>query len=518
VSSCTTTNSSGDCTGGYAQPSWQQGVLGITNFGGRAIPDVSMIANLWLMCSYDTTPCDPTQAPTFQAGTGTVKVLEGTSAAAPSVAAIIALIDQSQISTAVPDGRQGLVNPTLYSLAAIEYGSGATAAACDASQGAITNSACVFYDVTTGSSAQPCNVSGYSTNAAGSSPLSTCVTESGDKTGIMEIGGVQSYAAGTGFDIASGLGSINASALIASFVSSPAPSGLSASVSGQTATLTWTADASAASYDVYQGTAPGSVSSSPVQANMTGTSATVSGLQFGQEYVFAIAAVSSGGVISPRSSTVDVTTVPAAPSGVSVAAVGTTAGSLNLGWNASTGATSYSIFEGTTAGGEGKTAVETGLSGTSASLTSLTPGKQYFFTVVAVDAGGSSMASMEASGTTIASPPTGLAASGGNASVSLSWTASAGATGYNVYEGTTSSGEGATPVQSGVSGTSVNIGGLTNGKVYYFTVAAVDAGGVSAPSSQANATPAAPKGGGGALDWLALAGLAALLGARTRRA
>jgi subtilase family serine protease len=518
VSSCTTTNSSGDCTGGYAQPSWQQGVLGITNFGGRAIPDVSMIANLWLMCSYDTTPCDPTQAPTFQAGTGTVKVLEGTSAAAPSVAAIIALIDQSQISTAVPDGRQGLVNPTLYSLAATEYGSGATAAACDASQGAITNSACVFYDVTAGSSAQPCKVSSYTSNPTIESFTSTCGTENGDKTGIMEIGGVQSYAAGTGFDIASGLGSINASALIASFVSSPAPSGLSASVSGQTATLTWTADASAASYDVYQGTAPGSVSSSPVQANLTGTSATVSGLQFGQEYVFAIAAVSSSGVISPRSSTVDVTTVPAAPSGVSVVAMGTTAGSLNVGWNASTGATSYSIFEGTTSGGEGTTAVQTGLSGTSASLTSLTPGKQYFFTVVAVDAGGSSMASVEASGTTIASPPTGFAASGGNASVSLSWTASAGATGYNVYEGTTSSGEGTTPVQSGVSGTSVNIGGLTNGKVYYFTVAAVDAGGVSAPSGQANATPAAPKGGGGALDWLALAGLAALLGARTRRA
>jgi subtilase family serine protease len=518
VSSCTTTNSSGDCTGGYAQPSWQQGVLGITNFGGRAIPDVSMIANLWLMCSYDTTPCDPTQAPTFQAGTGTVKVLEGTSAAAPSVAAIIALIDQSQISTAVPDGRQGLVNPTLYSLAATEYGSGATAAACDASQGAITNSACVFYDVTAGSSAQPCKVSSYTSNPTIESFTSTCGTENGDKTGIMEIGGVQSYAAGTGFDIASGLGSINASALIASFVSSPAPSGLSASVSGQTATLTWTADASAASYDVYQGTAPGSVSSSPVQANLTGTSATVSGLQFGQEYVFAIAAVSSSGVISPRSSTVDVTTVPAAPSGVSVVAMGTTAGSLNVGWNASTGATSYSIFEGTTSGGEGTTAVQTGLSGTSASLTSLTPGKQYFFTVVAVDAGGSSMASVEASGTTIASPPTGFAASGGNASVSLSWTASAGATGYNVYEGTTSSGEGTTPVQSGVSGTSVNIGGLTNGKVYYFTVAAVDAGGVSAPSSQANATPAAPKGGGGALDWWALAGLAALLGARTRRA
>ena len=519
VSSCTTTNGNGDCTGGYAQPSWQQGVLGITNFGGRAVPDVSMIATLWLMCSYDTTPCDPTQPPTFQQGTGTVKVLEGTSAAAPSVAAIVALIDQTQISSSLPDGRQGLLNPTLYSLAAIEYGSTATATACDASQGAITNAACVFYDVTAGSSAQPCKVSGYSTKAAGSLPASTCAGSGSDATGIMEITGVQSYAAGTGFDLASGLGSINASALIASFASVPAPSGLSAAASGQTVTLTWTADTSAASYDVYQGSAPGPVSSSAVQADVTGTSATLSGLQFGQEYVFAIAALSSSGVISPRSGSVEVTTVPAAPSGVSVAALGTTTGTLNLAWNASAGATSYNIYEGTASGGEGTTAAESGLTGTAASLASLTPGKQYFFTVVAVDAGGNSAASAEASGTTIASPPTGVAASGGNASVSLSWAASAGATGYDIYQGTTSSGEGTTPVQSGVSGTSVTISGLTNGKMYYFTVAAVDAGGVSSPSAQASATPAAPKsGGGGALDWLAVAGLAALFGARTRRA
>jgi len=135
--------------------------------------------------------------------------------------------------------------------------------------------------------------------------------------------------------------------------------------------------------------------------------------------------------------------------------------------------------------------------------------------VVAVDAGGSSMASAEASGTTIANPPTGFAASPGNASVSLTWNASAGAASYSVYEGTTASGEGTQPVQSGVSGASATIGGLTNGKKYYFTVAAVDAGGVSMPSGEASATPAAPKsGGGGAMDWLALAGLAALLSSR----
>ncbi|MGA2399753.1 MAG: protease pro-enzyme activation domain-containing protein [Steroidobacteraceae bacterium] len=515
ISSCTTTSGS-NCTGGYAQPNWQQGVPGITSFAGRAVPDVSMIATRWLMCSYDTTPCDPTQPPTFQAGTP-IEVLEGTSAAAPSVAAIVALIDQTQISSTLTDGRQGLLNPTLYSLAANEYGSPATASACDASQAAISNAACIFYDVTAGSSAQPCKVSNYDTMAAGSFPVSTCGTQSGDATGIMEINGVQSYVAGTGFDIASGLGSINASALIAAFASFPSPSGLSASLSGQTATLTWTADASAASYNVYQGIAPAPVGSSPVQANVSGTSTTVSGLQLGQEYVFAITAVSSSGVVSPRSSAVNVTTVPAAPAGVTVAAPSATAGALNLAWNASMGASSYNLFEGTTAGGEGATPALSGLSSASASLTNLTPGKQYFFTVVAVDAGGNSMASTEASGTTIANPPTGFMASAGNGSVSLSWSAATGASSYNVYEGTTSSGEGAQPVQTGVSGTSATIGGLSNGKKYYFTVAAVDAGGVSQSSAEASATPAAPKGGGGAMDWLALAGLTALLGVRRAR-
>jgi fibronectin type 3 domain-containing protein len=492
-------------------------VLGITSFGGRAVPDVSMIAARWLMCSYDTTPCDPTQAPTFQAGT-TIEVVDGTSAAAPSVAALVALIDQTQISAAVADGRQGLLNPTLYSLAANEYGSAATAAACDASQGAIVDPACVFYDVTAGSSAQPCKVSNYQTNAAASSPASTCGSQGSDANGIMEINGVQSYAAATGYDIASGLGSINAAALIAAFRASPAPSGLTASTAGQTVSLTWALDASAVSYDIYQGTAPGPVSSSPVQQNVIGTTATVSGLQFGQQYAFAIAGVSATGVISPRSNIVSVTTVPAAPAGVTVAAPSASSGSLTLAWTASPGASSYNLFEGTSAGGEGTAPVQTGLPTPSTTLANLIAGKQYFFTVVAVDAGGSSMASAEASGTTIASSPAGLSASAGNGSVSLTWSASPGAGSYNVYEGTSPSGEGTQPVQSGASGTSATVGGLTNGKKYYFTVAAVDAGGVSSPSGEASATPAAPKSGGGAVDWLAIAGLAALLGARSRRA
>lgn len=522
VSSCTTTDGNGDCAGGYAQPSWQQGVPGISSFTGRAVPDVSFIATRWLICSYDT-PCDPAKASVSNGSVNDILVVQGTSAAAPAMAAIVALIDQTQISNTLPDGRQGLLNPTLYSLAANEYGSAGNLATCDASQGAITSAACIFYDVTSGSSAQPCSVADYATSQDApepqSSPQSTCATQGNDANGIMELSGVQSYAAGAGFDLASGLGSINAAALVAAFQSTPAPSGLSASLTGQTVTLTWDSDASAGEgYDVYQGTGSGPVSSTPVQVNVTGTSTTVSGLQLGQEYVFAVTAVSSSGIVSPRSNTVAVTLVPAAPTNVAVTAPIATPGSLVLAWMGSAGATSYNVFEGTSSGGEGTTPVQTGVSGTSVTLASLTPGKQYFFTVVAVDAAGDSTASAEASGTTIASPPAGLSASAGNGAVTLTWSASTGATSYDVYEGTASGGEGTQPVQSGVSGTSATIGGLTNGKTYYFTVAAVDAGGVSQPSGQASAAPVAPKsGGGGAMDWLALGTLAALASARARR-
>jgi len=44
-------------------------------------------------------------------------------------------------------------------------------------------------------------------------------------------------------------------------------------------------------------------------------------------------------------------------------------------------------------------------------------------------------------------------------------------------------------------GTTTAITGLTNGTGYFFTVASVDAGGTSAPSSEASASPVAPSSG-----------------------
>jgi fibronectin type 3 domain-containing protein len=141
----------------------------------------------------------------------------------------------------------------------------------------------------------------------------------------------------------------------------------------------------------------------------------------------------------------------------------------------------------------------------------LKAGQEYFFTVTAVDAGGESAQSAQANGTVVPAVPTGLAATAGNGTVSLAWSAAAGAASYSVYEGTASNGEGAAPVQTGLTSPSATISGLHNGSAYFFTVAAVDAGGTSAQSNEASATPAAPpSGGGGSMDWWVLALLALL--------
>jgi fibronectin type 3 domain-containing protein len=96
-------------------------------------------------------------------------------------------------------------------------------------------------------------------------------------------------------------------------------------------------------------------------------------------------------------------------------------------------------------------------------------------------------------------PPTGLAATPGNAQVSLTWTppasdGGAAIIGYDVYLGTSSHGESATPVNSAlITSTGYTVTGLTNGTTYYFTADAVnDADLHSAASAEASATPVAP--------------------------
>ena len=96
------------------------------------------------------------------------------------------------------------------------------------------------------------------------------------------------------------------------------------------------------------------------------------------------------------------------------------------------------------------------------------------------------------------SSPSALSATGGNAQVSLSWTASGGAISYNVKRSLTSGGPYSTVASP--TGTSYTNTGLTNGTTYYYVVTAVNANGESGNSNQANATP---NGGGGNPNLLA---------------
>jgi cellulose 1,4-beta-cellobiosidase len=84
-------------------------------------------------------------------------------------------------------------------------------------------------------------------------------------------------------------------------------------------------------------------------------------------------------------------------------------------------------------------------------------------------------------------------ATAGNAQVSLSWTASSGATSYNVKRATVSGGP-YTTVATGVTVTNYTNTGLTNGTTYYYVVSAVNSVGESANSAQVSATPST--GGG----------------------
>jgi len=85
--------------------------------------------------------------------------------------------------------------------------------------------------------------------------------------------------------------------------------------------------------------------------------------------------------------------------------------------------------------------------------------------------------------------PTSLSATAGSGQVALNWTAGQGAASYNIYRAATAGGEGATPIQTGVTATSYTDSGLTNGTTYYYKVTAVNPLGESGASNEAFATP-----------------------------
>ena len=168
----------------FPKPAWQSLALtGMPNDGARDIPDVSLSAashDPYLLC------IEGSCVPNAQNEIG-FEGVEGTSASAPSFAGIMALVEAKtgQVGT-LTGGRQGLANYVLYALAEAQQANTTLNGLCNGSGvSTLPNSACVFNDVTVGNNSVPGEV-GY-------------------PDGL--------YAAGAGFDLASGLGSVNVSNL-----------------------------------------------------------------------------------------------------------------------------------------------------------------------------------------------------------------------------------------------------------------------------------------------------------------
>jgi subtilase family serine protease len=176
----------------FSKPSWQTGVPGIPADGHRDLPDVSLNSSPFhdgmLYCTQIQTTgsgnnfVSSCQSNSFrvsdpgQQDDGTFTVAGGTSFAAPQFSGMLALIEQKLNA----GGGQGNIGSILYSLAANS-----------------TTYSSAFHDITTGNNQVPC-VSGSPNCPSGSNPV---------------IG----YTAGTGYDQATGLGSVDANNLATAY-------------------------------------------------------------------------------------------------------------------------------------------------------------------------------------------------------------------------------------------------------------------------------------------------------------
>jgi len=220
------------------------------------------------------------------------------------------------------------------------------------------------------------------------------------------------------------------------------------------------------------------------------------GLAANTSYAYKVIATNSAGDSLPAGPVSAVTPIPpGAPTNLRVTSIGATM--VTLSWQAPANVTGYQITRQIGAGSP--QVVGTLAAGaTSFSDSGLVAGSVYQYVVTASNVSGTGAGST-LSVTTLPLAPTGLTSMSSQNQISLSWTASASATRYNIYRGTSSGAQGATPIATGIVGTTYIDPSLVGGTTYYYVVTALNAGGEGARSGETSAKiietiPAAPTG------------------------
>jgi hypothetical protein len=273
-----------------------------------------------------------------------------------------------------------------------------------------------------------------------------------------------------------------------------------------TPTLSWNAVTGATTYHVQVSISSGFATVLVDDSTQTGTSKQVSGLANGTPHYWRVRGKNAGGwgAYSTARMFTTVIAVAAAPTLASPADAATGIGvSPTLSWNAATGAASYCLQVSTSNSFASTVFDQANLTGTSQQITGLANYTQYFWRVSATNVGGTSGWSTIRSFTTIdavLSAPTLSSPTDGATGVSktptLSWNAVTGATSYQVQVSTSSSFASFVVDQSGITGTSYNLTGLSDSTVYYWKVSASNAAGAgSASATRSFRTAGAPPAG-----------------------
>jgi hypothetical protein len=198
---------------GWTKPPYQLTATGSgLNAGNdltRDVPDISLFSSVGNLSNSFYIVCNSNLAggPCVLSNTSILFVpVGGTSAAAPAFAGIMALVNQNmEVNHAQPAGQgQGNANYVLYPLFAAQQTANLS---CNSSSSPVAQ--CTFNDVTKGNNSVPC--------AGGSLNCSSGATGG---IGIVETGtpaNTPSYTAGTGYDLATGLGSVNVFNLVSNW-------------------------------------------------------------------------------------------------------------------------------------------------------------------------------------------------------------------------------------------------------------------------------------------------------------